>query len=177
MARIWSLITGGGDVDLFLDEASRDAGIIEAIKGYKDNPEDFAPDVLEQLRATEPEDIALVEVTIDNWRDVLARLNAQMDDMGEGHYLCEVKEHDIPLRLALTLRDGVVEQAESDSPLLVGMEVALVTPDFDPAVSDAELVDGPLGKLRVTREVVKAAGMDLEPVYAVEPAAAAPGLR
>lgn len=177
MARIWSLITGGDDVALYFDEQSRDAAIVDAIKGYKDNPEDFEPEELEQMRADDPDDIALVEVTIDNWRDVLAHLNRQMDEAGEGKYLCELKEHEVPLKLALTLRDGVVEEAQSDSPLLVGMDVALMTPDFDPAVADDQLIDGPAGKLMVTRETVKAADMDLDPAYTIESAHPAPGMR
>lgn len=177
MPKIWSLITGADDVNLYFDEASRDAAIVEAIRGYKDNPEDFEEEAREELRAENPDDTGLIEVTIDNWRDVLRRLNDEMDMNGEAHYLCELKEHEVDLRLAVILRDGAVEGVQSTSALLQGTEVAIAQADFDPAVADEQLIDTPTGKVMITRETVAQADIDLDAAYALDAEAARPGPR
>jgi len=102
MPKIWSLITGADDVTLYYDEASRDRAIIETIRGYKDNPEDFDAETLAQMREDNPDDPNHMEVTIDNWREVLEALNAEMAEMGEAKYLCELKEHQLPPHLLVS---------------------------------------------------------------------------
>lgn len=93
--KIWSLLSGSDNVRLFTSEDDLNAAIIETIQGCKDNPQDFEEDDLVQMREDDPNDIALVEVTIDNWQDVLKRLNDEMDAAGEAHYLCGVTEHEV----------------------------------------------------------------------------------
>lgn len=133
MTKIWTLVTGGYDVAVYTDKAALDAAIVDAIKGYKDNPEDFEADELEQMRQDNPDDPALIEVTIDNWKEALAALNREMDAMGEGHYLCDVKEHEMaPPRAAIILNEDGVVSIDSTSSLLAGAEVAVIRTGFSP---------------------------------------------
>lgn len=97
MPKIWTIISGGDDANVFFSEEERDRAIIETIKGYKSNPGDegMTEELMAELRADDPDCIDLVVVTINNWQDVLDRLNAAMDENGEAHYLCVVKEHEV----------------------------------------------------------------------------------
>lgn len=103
MPKIWTIVSGADDVDVFFSEEERDRAIVETIKGYKSNPGDegMTEELMAELRADDPDCIDLVVVTIDNWQEVLDRLNEDMDENGEAHYLCVVKEHEVsPEQLA-----------------------------------------------------------------------------
>lgn len=120
--KIWTTLTGSDDVKVHL---SRDAAVTELVDFLADCGVD-------------------TEVTAQNWEKVLARLNQDMEAAGEAGYNAVLKEHPLPdPRLVVEVSGDVVHQLHTDSPLLDGLEVAVITSGLD--VHDDEIIEIPVG--------------------------------
>lgn len=146
--KIWTTLTGVSDVEVHLSRGAAVTKIVDFLAGCG----------------------AEGEVTAENWQKVLAGLNKEMEDAGEAGYNAVMKEHALPdPRLVVEVSGDAVHQLHTDSPLLAGLDAAVVTSGLD--VHDDELLTiqvGPGAPGEFTgslMSVQKAAGWDVGSAY------------
>lgn len=108
--KFWTLLSGALEVQVFFDRAELDAQVVSWVRQCTGDD----------------------TVTIDNWEQRFADLNATMETNGDAEYLCHIKEHDLPsARAVVVLEDGGLHNLFSDSPLIAGAELAVINASFD----------------------------------------------
>ena len=108
-AKFWTLLTGVDTVQPFYDQTEAETAAAAFIQSCDDDR----------------------TVTVENWREQLAELNAEMEDAGEAAYVCCLTEHPIPeFRALAVLEDGEVCRFESSSPLLSNLKIGVVETKF-----------------------------------------------
>jgi sulfur carrier protein ThiS len=159
--KIWTTLTGEKDVKVHTSRKDAVDELIAFLKGCDD----------ERV------------VTQDNWQDALAGLNRDLDEAGEAHYQAEIAEHDLPdPRIVVEVSGDAVHRIHTDSPVLDGIEAAVITSGLD--VADEDLMEISVGGgapgeyTGALMAVEKATGWDAGSAYeAIESKASLNGMR
>lgn len=109
--KYWTLLSGSFTVRVFFDRGGLDQAAVAFVRECGFDGE---------------------AVTAENWRRFLDQYNTELEQMGEAPYLCQVDEHEMPAPRAVAVVDeNSSVRITSDSPLLEGVELAVIRDGFD----------------------------------------------